>query len=254
MLPQSILRRVDEIDRARLQGIALMGSYARGEAKLYSDVDVVCFTKEKNKETEVSIVDDKFLVISFVYVDQTPEWFVNPMLITELLYGVQKLVPLWDPYHFLANLKERALNFLWTREIQAQANVYVCKEMKLLIEEVYKGLQGILSRDHGRMLNALFGLSHQLFKIIRVQKGILLRGGNCFYEQVLTIYEDHPLFIRLAKRVFGETVGTLEERVRDGLQLFLLTCEEFNGVLDDSTQMMIAKVRIDTEKMLGLDS
>ena len=188
-------------------------SYSRGEAGTFSDIDIVCFS-EKEREMEVMIVAEKYMVISFVTKNEVEKWFTNPELSTTLLYGVTKLIPIWETNNYLTNLKIRASAFEWKDEMQTAIDKYVNRELVLLIEEVNKGIQGLISQDKGRMLNCIFGLSHLLATIVCVKKKIFIISDNSKYEQVLSSYSKKPKIVELLKMVFGEIPLDLAERTK----------------------------------------
>ena len=49
MINKNILNKVEELKKNNYEAIALIGSYARGEEKKYSDIDIVCFLKENDE-------------------------------------------------------------------------------------------------------------------------------------------------------------------------------------------------------------
>ena len=238
MFSKKIIKRIQQIDKTNLLGISLMGSYSRNEHGEFSDIDIVCISK-KERELEVLFIEEKYMVISFVTENEVEKWFTNPELSFELLYGVAKLIRIWDSNNYLDNLKWRALSFKGDEVPQLKIDKYVNKELTFLIEEVNKGIQGLISKDKGRMLNCIFGLSHLLAKIIYVKKRILIVSDNTKYEQVLSSYKENREIEQLIKKVFGEVPMNLEERVRAGLKLFIEISNEFMGGMDGKTVRMI---------------
>ena len=239
MFTKKINKKIESIEKENLLGICLMGSYSRNEAGKFSDIDIVCFSKGKIRDTEVLMITGKYLAISYVQDNEVEDWFTKPELITEVLYGLTKLIPIWDTKNYLENLKKKAISFEWNNELQVKINEYVNRELTLLIEEVNKGIQGLFSKDNGRLLNSIFGLSHLLFKIICVQKKVFIKSDNTKYEQVLSIYEQYPQTVELMKKVFGEIPIKLENRVEAGLRLFKIISTEFKEEMDIKTLKMI---------------
>ena len=239
MFTDKINQKIQSIEKENLLGISLMGSHSRGDFGKFSDIDIVCFTKEVIKDVEVFIIDKKLIVISYVTDKEVENWFTSPEKITEILYGLTKLITIWDSNNYLKNLKNRANSFTWNDDLSKKIHKYVNKELTLLIEEVNKGIQGLINKDKGRMLNCIFGLSHILAKIICVKKRILIKGDNYQYEQVLNGYKEQLEITILLKKVFGENPIELEERVKAGLQLFKEISTEFKDEMDKETLKMI---------------
>ena len=87
MLDKCILKKIEELKKQDYNAIALMGSYARGDEKKYSDVDIVCFLKDNDTEKKaiINFIDNKYVVISFLNTKTVANIFSNPKEITEYL-------------------------------------------------------------------------------------------------------------------------------------------------------------------------
>ncbi len=247
---------VAELDKDHIESIALMGSYSRGDAKPYSDVDIVCFVKPDSSRPDQSIriIDNKYVVVSYVTPAEADEWFLHPDKATECIGGLRKAVILYDPNHRLKQWKEKAIRFQWTEDLQQKADDYCGEQMVGWLEEVHKALQGLLSDDIGRMLNGLFGLTYGMFKILRVKHGILLEGDNSFYQKVIEHFGAGSEIGKLSEIAFGiKTEANLRVRVIAGLGLFIETAEQVMKDLKEEThKQMILFVKNEVEKELPL--
>lgn len=250
MFSNKISKRINEIRKQNLAGIALMGSYSRNEAGRFSDIDIECFTNEEDKEPEVSIIDNKLLVISYANIEEVKEWFTNPKFVVELIHGVRNLIPIWDPSGYLIKIKEKAINLNWTTKLQDKANIQTRKELVSLIEEVNKGIQGNISKDIGRQLNCVLGMSFGLFKIISIQKGIFIKGDNTLFDQVFQVYEKQNDVKKMMNSVFGISPNSLNERVLNGLELYKIISFEFINIFKQIEKEMI----LDTIKSINQNS
>ncbi|WP_069650135.1 nucleotidyltransferase domain-containing protein [Caloranaerobacter ferrireducens] len=253
MFSESIAERIKKIDREELEAIALMGSYARGEACKYSDIDIVCFLKEGNEGRlpDIEIVDSKYLVISYVTREETDKWFCDPEKATECISGLRQSKVIWDPNGYLSSLKKRAEEFKWDSSLQEKANNYASRELVSWVEEVHKALQGLLFNDIGRMLNGLYGLTYGLFKVVRVQKGILLTSDNSFFKQVIDYFGEESEFAILGKEAFGiDNTLEVRERVISGLKLFDLITDMLVDILNDDDKEAILLVKDEIRREL----
>ncbi|MBK9055526.1 MAG: nucleotidyltransferase domain-containing protein [Chloroflexi bacterium] len=208
-----------------VQAMALMGSFARGEAGRFSDVDVVRFWGTRppprtpprlsfpsplgrncgsvpfpllhprpppngggNPRDPLlagsHLVAGRLVVVSDVTPEQVTRWFTEPDEAVNTIAGVRSARILWDPDGVLAAIQTRALAFVWDEGMQAKANRWASEQMVGLIEEVHKGLTGLERDDMGRLLNARFGLSWLLNRVMAVAKGVLLSGDNGFWAEV----------------------------------------------------------------------
>lgn len=239
MYSQKIIARIDAIDKTKLLAIALMGSYARGEAGKYSDIDIVCFSEAsaEGQSPLIEVIDEKYLVISFVSSGEVQSWFTQPEKATEYIGGLRFAQPIWDPTGYFAELQKRAFGFVWDESLQQKANIYASKSLFGWLEEVHKALQGLLMGDTGRMLNGLQGLTYGIFNVVRVQRGTMLSGENYFFEEVLNSFGQHSEFARLSRIAFGVGKGVeLSERVLAGLQLFCQTVDMLSDSLSEDVK------------------
>lgn len=255
MFSAEINQRIRDIKRQNLNSIALMGSYARTQAKKFSDIDIVCFLKEHVRKlpTQMEIVDKTYIVISFYTPKDLETWFSNPEKATEYISGLRSAKTIWDPQGFLDDLRKRALSFKWNNTLQIKANEYASKELVSWIEEVHKALSGLLLDDIGRMLNGLFGLTFGIFKVVRVQQGILLTSENSFFQQVIDHFgEESPLAI-ISKQAFGidNTLG-IRERVVAGLKLFDYVTDMFIDILREDAIEAVLFVKDEIRRELNL--
>src|SRR5690242_1913514 len=113
------------LDGRGVRALALMGSHARGEAGPYSDVDVVRFLHdgERNAAGAGSYLHEGHLVVvSDVAPTQVEQWFSEPKAAVNTIVGLRHLQPLWDPTGYVAALQARAEAFVWDATLQERAN------------------------------------------------------------------------------------------------------------------------------------
>lgn len=234
-----------------VKAIALMGSFARGDAGTFSDVDIVCFLEHEPEQAAKplsQIIQDRLVVVSSVAPQTVEEWFIDPVLATECVGGLRTARALWDPADYVGELKKRARAFEWNAALQQNANEYASRQLVGWVEEVHKGLAGLTMGDPGRMLNARFGLSWGLIGIMRVQRGVLISGDNGFYAEVIKAVGPKTRWARLAAEVFtvnegGRAALSLHDQVRSGLKLYLLTTDLLRDALSPEDKEVIAHTR-----------
>jgi len=231
--------------------IALMGSFARGDSGPFSDVDIVrlCDSDPKREVAETLLMDERFVVISSVGPSKVSDWFSKPEEATASIAGVRAARPLWDPNAHLENIRNRAIAFVWNAEMQDKANAYASESMVGLIEEAQKGLEGLRRHDIGRMLNARFGLSWVLTKVMRVQRGILISGDNASYIEVVADIGAESEWAEVSRHAFGLSGLPLSDQVKAGLRLYAATARMLDDILREQDKRLVHKVirRIDTE-------
>jgi hypothetical protein len=218
-------------NRPEVEAIALMGSHARGEARPFSDIDLHRYIHELLEDLPGSgshLIEDRLVVVFDARPSERASWFARPEKAVNLIPALRQLVPLFDPQGAAAAVRERAQAFVWNEAMQQAANVYASREMVGWIEEAHKGLEGLRRNDIGRLLNATFGLSWGLARVMQTQRGLLAAGDNAFLNAI-----EHALgwgseWVSLCRASFGYGVDadlplSLRQRAIAGLRLYILT-------------------------------
>ncbi len=245
---------------------ALLGSYARGDAGPFSDVDVVRFVNDDKQEEEaqsfliggeegvgagedrqqVRNIPHQWLIVrSTITPSQVESWFTEPGQALGIIDGLRRGKELWDPDQVFAAIQQRAHRFEWTPEHQEKADQLAGKELVGWIEEAHKGLEGLRRNDTGRLLNARFGLSWGLSWVMRLHRGVLTTSDNTFYDDVINAVGPESRWAWLLRRAFG-TVNqgdggslSLREVVQSGL---LLYCETFQILKESLPRQDYARI------------
>ena len=241
--------------RFRAPGIValvLMGSYARGDAGLFSDVDLVRFHAQgvASGSAETHFTGGNFVVVSDAYPEQIEDWFQDPEQASTTIAGLRSAQPLWDPDGFFSAIQARANAFTWDAKMQARADTWASSQMVGWIEEAQKGLAGLKTGHEGRLLNARFGLTWGMVKVLRVQSGILISGDNGAYPELITFIGPDSRWSVLSRRAFGmDGASALAGQVEAGLRLYAHTAELLAGILKPDDWRMVAEVvrRIEAE-------
>lgn len=236
---------VARFDCPEAQALVLMGSCARGDAGPFSDVDLVRFVADTDRappDAGSHLIRGRLVVVSDARPGEVEAAFVQPEVAVGSIAGLRSGRSLKDPNGYFARIQDRARAFIWDAGMQARANAYANREMVGWIEEVHKGLEGLRRGDTGRLLNAEFGLSWGLNRLVQVQRGVLLSGDNEFFQAVEDAVGADTTWARLRRQVFG--VGTksplsLEERVASGLKLYVTTAELLVDIWEPPARAMI---------------
>lgn len=217
----------ERFDLPEVAAVALMGSFARDEAGPFSDVDLVRFTFEDIDALPGNgsyLINGRLVVVSQITPKQVERGFTEPETAVEVIAGLRNGRGLIDKVGMFAAIQARARSFHWDDTLQRKANLWASKQMVGWIEEVHKGLEGIRRGDVGRLLNARFGCSWGLTRVMCVQRGVLLAGDNTLLAQVTHVMGSNSRWSQLCRQAFG--IGqayTLEEEVAAGLKLYVET-------------------------------
>ena len=224
--------------------IALLGSFARGDSGPYSDVDIVRFLDgdPKRENAETHLIGGQFVVVTDVSPSMVSDWFSRPEEATACIAGVRAARPLWDPNAQFEDIKNRAITFVWDSEMQGKANAYASAAMVGWIEEAQKGLEGLRRCDIGRMLNARYGLSWGLTKVMRVQRGILISGDNASYTEVVADIGTESVWAKLSRHAFGLSKLPLSDQVKAGLRLYAETARMLDDILREQDRPLVREV------------
>ena len=242
------------------KALLLMGSMARGDGGIDSDVDLLRLTGkdggDSGGETGSFVIDvggvPRLVTVGNAGPETRAAWFSDPSAACEAIGGVRESVILVDGEEGLGRkVKEDALAFVWDEEIQAKADAYVEEAMVGWVEEALKGVEG-LNRARasenwraeegqivGRLLNARFGLSHGLVGLVRVWKGVLLASDNTFLSATkAAVGIDHPWSL-LATDAFGVQSADLPSQIASGLALFVSTVDLVRHLLSPDAASVI---------------
>ncbi len=251
MLENIIPKILEQIDKDSVISIGLTGSHARGTALKYSDIDILCIVGNKVDlcPVDIQMIEGKYVVTSYITMEELENCFIDPVKATLYIKGLANLQVLWDPAYYLTEVKDRAGNFCWDENLQSKANEEFSRELVSWVEEVNKSLNGLLTEDTGLMLNGVFGLSHGLFNIVKLQRGILLDSENDLYSQVISTFEGDQQLTELSSMVFGVMPCPLKERVKAGLLLFHIITDKMMDIIkeDDKKIIDITKMYIKKE-------
>ena len=178
---------VAELDGADVTSIALRGSYARGEATAFSDIDISRCMRE---EATVSIPAGQFFYRKGHLVSLSTRkiaLYRERMLVPEqAIYTVPALREariLLDKHGDFYRLQQAARNFTW-EPLQESANAYASQHMLLQTEIVHKILRALHLHDILALTEMIQLLFAALTNAVAVQRGLLLEGGNTYFRQV----------------------------------------------------------------------
>lgn len=236
-----------------IKAIAVAGSFARGDAGPYSDVDLLCFRKTDlaphNPVTH--LIGQRCISVSEVNPSSIERYFTDPVAATECMQGLRTARPLWDPDRCFATVQDRARAFAWDLILQEKANAWASAQMVFWIEEAYKGMEGLRRGDVGRMLNARYGLSWGLTKVVRVQRGILITSDNTSYTDVVNYVGTHKEWSQVSVKAFGLTDSELRDQVRAGLRLYTLTAALLVKALRPEDKKLVDETVLRINRELG---
>lgn len=185
-LPAGFLETLTaELDGPDVSGIALGGSFARGAATEYSDVDLGPFYRhDATLPPKRLFWRDGWLVsVSPKTVSGWREQMARPEWAIYLVPSAARLRILLDKDGTLAALVAEARAFRW-EPLQPAADAFAGEMLMIFAEHVLK-LLGALSRDDEASLPYPLGeLLFVLPQVVAVQRGLMIESGNTYHQQV----------------------------------------------------------------------
>ncbi len=240
----ALARRFDAPD---IVAIALMGSYARGDAGPYSDVDLVRFADQEGARPDGDgsyLSDGRLVVVSTHTPASVARVFHDPEAACQNVLGLAAAQPLIDREDYFAAIQAQARSFQWDAAMQGRANRAAADLLVGWIEEAHKGMEGLRRDDTGRLLNAQFGLSWGLSRVVMVQRGVLLAGDNDAWNAINRAVGAGSTWVRLRHAAFG-LAGTndgqplLHSQVRAGLALYVETVALMDEAMPEAQRALI---------------
>jgi len=193
---------VAELDNDDIVGIILGGSYVRGDATPYSDIDFGCFYKDgvTLPPKRFQYRDGRLLSIATRTVAAVRADLVRPE--KAIFFAASPRHVLLDKDGSVTKLMQDIAAFRW-EPLQQAANEYAIFHMMLAAEQVHKILSEILRRDDMAISYATAKLFSWLTEIVAVQRGILIKSDSVYYLQVQVTVGPTSIWTRYHRIVAG---------------------------------------------------
>ena len=187
-LPEAFLNSlVDELVSTDTAAVALAGSYARGDATHWSDVDIIRYATTMPATSEerytLAIRDWRLVSVSTTTIAAKQAELTQPEAAIFAVPGLRQARILHDPSGALAALHQRARDFAW-EPLQAAASAYASEMVMGQAEEAHKLLGALNRRDESATLYAAHGAVAGLTRAVAVGRSVLIESENSYYRQV----------------------------------------------------------------------
>jgi predicted nucleotidyltransferase len=193
---------VAEIDNDDIVGITLGGSYLRGNATPYSDVDLGCFYKD-----DVSLLLHRLMYRNGLLVS------INTRTVAQIRAALtrpeQAIFLVAAPRHVLLD-KDGSVEELMQEiatfrlePLRQKARAYASFQMMLAAELVHKILSEILRRNDLAIAAATAKLLSSLTEIVAVQGGLFIKSDSVYYQHVEEAVGSESAWTRYHRLVAG---------------------------------------------------
>ncbi len=200
---------VDELNTENVTALALVGSYAHGDATPYSDIDMLCFVHEAPERTRRYVYRDGRLIgISTRTIAQYRKRFTVPEEAIFVVPSIRDARVLLDKEGALAALQREAQAWTW-EPLQASANYYAGEVMMIQTESVHKILRALLVHDELALAEMVILLFSAITDAVTVQRGILATSGNTYFRQVQETVGQDSTWTQYHKVLVGVEIDTI---------------------------------------------
>ena len=235
-LPERFLAAiVAELDNGNVVGILLGGSYARGDATEWSDVDFAPLYAE-----DAQVPKKRFFYREGLLVSVSPKTIAGvraalakPNSAIWAVGGIADCRVLLDKDGSTERLVQEARNFCW-EPLQRAADAYASYGMVIGAESVHKLIS---QRSKGSILGMASTtprLLAGLTETVAVQRGVLVQTESSFYQQVEQAVGPQSAWTRLHRLAAGvdEPGAGVDARAWAVLTLYSETVELLRGVME----------------------
>ncbi len=174
---------VQELDHEDIVGITLGGSYARGTATLFSDVDLACFWREGMKPPPKRFLyrQDKLISVKMTSVTEIHEMLKRPQSAMLFVSGKRRLM--LDKDGSVARLLAEIEAFRW-EDLQEPVHTHVSLWMMLKAEDVQKVLREFEQENAPGLALVITNLVAELTSLTALCHRTLITSDSTYYQQV----------------------------------------------------------------------
>ncbi len=238
---QSLIARLNQ---PGVIGLAIAGSYSRGEQNQHSDVDVDIFVDvlpEKDAST-LRIFDGKLVSLKYIRLQDELSSLKKPDGAVWAVPGLKQMQILLDETGQLAKLKQAAFDFNWS-ELQDAANKFAIENLMGCAEEAHKIIGGLLQENESKVLYAAWGMFKDLSFAAAVQAGLMIESENKIFAMMQEHFNNNPKWVRAFRLSFGmdveANIPAYQTRGRAALELYIQTALLFEKIITDKQREVI---------------
>jgi len=238
---QSALEKIDSPD---VIGVGIVGSYARGQERKYSDVDFDIFVRNLPKNPydryTMRYWEDKLISLKYMLLDNERSALTNPRRAIWAVPGLRAMQIVLDKDGSVRVLQQAAQEFDWA-VLQPLANEFAAEEIMGNAEEAHKILNGLARKHESTVLYASWGLVKNMLETVAVQRGILIVSENRYFDLIQDAVGRNSEWRRAFRTAWGLDPGGSGYRQRGAaaLALYRLSAEMFDDLIPDKHREVI---------------
>ena len=238
---QSIIEKIDSPD---VIGVGIVGSYARGQERKYSDVDIDIYVSRMPENPydryTLRYWDDKLVSLKYTVLEEERLALTDPRRAIWAVPGIRGMKILLDKDGSMAALQQAAQDFDWSA-LQAKADEYAAEQIMGNAEEVHKILNGLARGHESTVLYASWGLVKNMLEAVAVQRGIMIVSENRYFDLIQdSVGRDSP-WTTAFRTAWGLTEASSHFPARGAaaLNLYCLSVEMFDQLIPEKHRAVI---------------
>jgi predicted nucleotidyltransferase len=238
-----IARWAAELDDDNVVAITLAGSYARGYATRYSDVDLIVYQREMRPADEdysLRYRGETLVSITRTTLDAKHTELSRPDAAIWCVPGLRQARVLLDKEGAFAALQAEAFAWTWTPSLQAQADAFASAELAGYAEEAHKILGGLLRDDDSQMVYGSYGMVLGISRLVSTARGTLIESENVYFRQLQEVMGLESRWSAAFRTAAGLNVGgTPRMRGLAALELYVETARLLEGILEPEHRAVV---------------
>lgn len=218
-------------------GLAVTGSYSRGNHTALSDVDMDIFVETLPEDAyTLRILNGKLVSLKYIRPSDEFDSLTKPEKAIWAVPGLRQMHILLDESGKLAELQQAALMFEW-QTLQHAANAYAVESLMGCAEEACKIISGLKQENESKVLYAAWGMFKGLSFAAAVQAGLMIESENKIFAMMQTHFQNRPAWVRAFRLSFGmdveENIPAWRTRGLASLQLYEQTYLLFENLIHE---------------------
>ncbi len=240
-LEQALLDQlVAQYDAPDVTAITLAGSFARGAATRYSDVDLLRFVRDDDaRGYQLAYHGERLVSLTTTTIAYEAVKLTQP---DRAIWGVptlQRMQILLDRAGEAARLQREAQAFDWSA-LKAEADRLAASELVGSIEECHK-IMGALSRAReSALVYATQGVVFGMVKVMALICGRLIASENSYFEEVASAVGNQSRWAQQLRTTLGlGKPSTAATRGRAALMLYVETARLVDETLQPEQRTLV---------------
>jgi predicted nucleotidyltransferase len=218
------------------RAVALVGSFARGDALEGSDLDLAVVGQGPQYRLEVH--DDVLVSLGWASAEEQRRRLYDPAILGLHVPGWREAVPLFDPEGLAAALQQEARSWTWGR-VEDDCDAWAAERLCGYAEEVQKLVTGLHRGEETAAGVQRSLIAQGLARILAVHRRILYGSENRLWDVVAV--EMGASWRDAQAAALGLGGESLAVGCEAALRLFTLAAEELRHLLDDRQHAVVLR-------------